>query len=342
MNIGISELYSIDFFVNFFNMAKHKIKHRPYKTKLYKGEINLKNKMKANISPLKLLDAYTFQSPPPYTLNSVFSDTCTDINASQLCDTIHYPKHYLEYLANDQINASHNSPLYRKDDNDYCVQELIPFQSGQTLSLSERTYEQAHLEMIINDILPTNKDKDNTTEERNNNCEINSDTVQPDNGTMEIENEDDNSDVLVRKRQIKKDKKNKKKKKANTSEEQTFSKKKNKKRKKRNESKTKRGDKVEREIRREQKDPRPAMRYLPFQRLVKEIATTISPSIRFRSDAVGILHLVVENKIVENFEDGDLCMKTAKRKTLQVKDLHLAEKLRLRKNTPFLEKLIPL
>ena len=79
-----------------------------------------------------------------------------------------------------------------------------------------------------------------------------------------------------------------------------------------------------REIRRFQKSTELLIRRMPFQRLVKEIAQTYSPYLRFQSGAVLALQEAVEAYLVELLEDSNLCAIHAKRVTIMPRDMQLA------------------
>ena len=66
---------------------------------------------------------------------------------------------------------------------------------------------------------------------------------------------------------------------------------------------------------------------LPFQRLVKEVAGAIGPY-RFQSTAILALHEAAEAYIVQLFQEADQCRYHSNRKTLMVKDLQLAHRIR--------------
>ena len=67
----------------------------------------------------------------------------------------------------------------------------------------------------------------------------------------------------------------------------------------------------------------------PFQRLVKEVATTVcGRKFRFESTAILALQEAAESFLVGLFRDADACRKITKRKTLFAKDWALAMRLR--------------
>jgi histone H3 len=83
-----------------------------------------------------------------------------------------------------------------------------------------------------------------------------------------------------------------------------------------------------REIRKYQKTTDLLIRKLPFQRLVREIATQFKSEIRFQSQAVLALQEAAEAYLVSLFEDTNLCAIHAKRVTIMNRDLQLAKRIR--------------
>jgi len=83
-----------------------------------------------------------------------------------------------------------------------------------------------------------------------------------------------------------------------------------------------------REIRRFQKSTELLVRKLPFQRLVKEIATEFKSDLRFQSTALLALQEAAEAYLVGLFEDTNLCAIHAKRVTIMPKDMQLARRIR--------------
>lgn len=83
-----------------------------------------------------------------------------------------------------------------------------------------------------------------------------------------------------------------------------------------------------REIRKYQKSTDLLIRKLPFQRLVREIATTFKTDLRFQSSAVLALQEAAEAYLVGLFEDTNLCALHAKRVTIMPKDMQLARRIR--------------
>merc|ERR1711988_1907152 len=83
-----------------------------------------------------------------------------------------------------------------------------------------------------------------------------------------------------------------------------------------------------REIRRFQKSTELLIRKLPFQRLVREIASEFRNDLRFQSSAVLALQEASEAYMVALFEDTNLCAIHAKRVTIMPKDMQLARRIR--------------
>lgn len=86
-----------------------------------------------------------------------------------------------------------------------------------------------------------------------------------------------------------------------------------------------------REIRKYQKSTELLIRKLPFQRLVREIASEFSilgASLRFQSYAILALQEAAEAFLVGLFEDTNLCAIHAKRSTIMPRDMQLARRLR--------------
>ena len=83
-----------------------------------------------------------------------------------------------------------------------------------------------------------------------------------------------------------------------------------------------------REIRRFQKSTELLIRKLPFQRLVREIASEYRNELRFQSSAVLALQEASEAYMVGLFEDTNLCAIHAKRVTIMPRDMQLAKRIR--------------
>ena len=83
-----------------------------------------------------------------------------------------------------------------------------------------------------------------------------------------------------------------------------------------------------REIRKYQKSTELLIRKLPFQRLVREIAQDYRCDLRFQSSAILALQEAAEAYMVSLMEDTNLAALHAKRKTIMVKDMQLARRIR--------------
>lgn len=83
-----------------------------------------------------------------------------------------------------------------------------------------------------------------------------------------------------------------------------------------------------REIRRYQKSTELLIRKLPFQRLVREVASNHIDEIRFQAAAIAALQEAAEGYLIDLFEDTNLCAIHAKRVTIMPKDIRLARRIR--------------
>ena len=83
-----------------------------------------------------------------------------------------------------------------------------------------------------------------------------------------------------------------------------------------------------REIRKFQKSTDLLIRKLPFQKVVREIATQFKSDLRFQSQAILALQEACEAYLVKLFEDTNLCAIHAKRVTIMAKDMMLAKRIR--------------
>ena len=72
------------------------------------------------------------------------------------------------------------------------------------------------------------------------------------------------------------------------------------------------------------------MRKLPFQRLVREIASCINFDLRFQSSAVDALQESADTYLSSLLSDANLCAPHAKQLTVQLKDMQLAGCLQIR------------
>jgi len=88
------------------------------------------------------------------------------------------------------------------------------------------------------------------------------------------------------------------------------------------------GTQALREIRRYQRTTDLLIRKLPFQRLVREVASDFKADLRFQSSAILALQEASEAYLVALFEDTNLCAVHAKRVTIMPKDLQLARRIR--------------
>ena len=83
-----------------------------------------------------------------------------------------------------------------------------------------------------------------------------------------------------------------------------------------------------REIRRYQKSTELLLRKLPFQRLVREVASEYKSDLRFQASAIAALQEATEAYMVSLFEDSNLCAIHGKRVTVMPKDMQLAKRIR--------------
>ena len=83
-----------------------------------------------------------------------------------------------------------------------------------------------------------------------------------------------------------------------------------------------------REIRRYQKSTELLLRKMPFQRLVREIATDYRADLRFQGSAILALQEATEYYLSGLFEDANLCAIHAKRVTIYPRDMQLSRRLR--------------
>ena len=83
-----------------------------------------------------------------------------------------------------------------------------------------------------------------------------------------------------------------------------------------------------REIRKFQKTTDLLIKKLPFQRLVREIATNYKSDLRFQTQAILALQEACEAYMVNLFQDTNLCAIHAKRVTIMPKDMMLARRIR--------------
>jgi histone H3 len=83
-----------------------------------------------------------------------------------------------------------------------------------------------------------------------------------------------------------------------------------------------------REIRKYQKSTQHLIPKLPFQRLVKEIASEYKTDLRFQPSAVKALQEASEAYLVGLFDDANLVAIHGKRVTIQPKDVELVRRIR--------------
>ena len=83
-----------------------------------------------------------------------------------------------------------------------------------------------------------------------------------------------------------------------------------------------------REIRKYQKSTDLLLRKLPFQRLVRELASGFKNDLRFQGTAILALQEAAEAYLVGLFEDSNLCCIHSSRITIMPKDLQLARRIR--------------
>jgi len=79
-----------------------------------------------------------------------------------------------------------------------------------------------------------------------------------------------------------------------------------------------------RQIRKYQKTTDLLVQKLPMQRLVRELAHELEPTLRFQKTAFEALHEAAEKFLVDLFHDTNLCAIHGKRVTVQPRDLNLA------------------
>ena len=83
-----------------------------------------------------------------------------------------------------------------------------------------------------------------------------------------------------------------------------------------------------RRIKKYQKSTKTLMQRLPFQRLVRELASDLNPELRFQASSLQALQEATESYVVGLFEDVNLCALHAKRVTIMSRDMHLARRIR--------------
>ena len=83
-----------------------------------------------------------------------------------------------------------------------------------------------------------------------------------------------------------------------------------------------------REIRKLQKRTDLLIRKLPFQRLVREIASEMKLDLRFQRQSIMALQDAAEAYLIGLMEDSNLCAVQARRVTIMPKDMSLAYNIR--------------
>lgn len=87
-----------------------------------------------------------------------------------------------------------------------------------------------------------------------------------------------------------------------------------------------------RQIRKFQKSTDLLLRKAPFQRLVREVATSHKEGLRWAASAVAAVQEATESALVSLLSDANLCALHAKRVTVMPRDLSLARRLRGERN----------
>lgn len=83
-----------------------------------------------------------------------------------------------------------------------------------------------------------------------------------------------------------------------------------------------------REIRKFQKGTELLIRKAPFQRLVRELATSQKEGLRFQSSAVLAIQEATESYMISLLSDTNLCAIHTRRVTIMQRDVKLARRLR--------------
>ena len=83
-----------------------------------------------------------------------------------------------------------------------------------------------------------------------------------------------------------------------------------------------------REIRKFQRGTELLIRKAPFQRLVRELATSQKEGLRFQSSAVQAIQEATESYVISLLSDTNLCAIHTRRVTIMPKDVQLALRLR--------------
>ncbi len=82
------------------------------------------------------------------------------------------------------------------------------------------------------------------------------------------------------------------------------------------------------EIRKLQKSDAPIISFLPFSRLVREIAQDFKDDVRFSDKAINGMRVAIESHLICIFEESNLTAIHAKRITVFPKDIQLARRIR--------------
>ena len=90
-----------------------------------------------------------------------------------------------------------------------------------------------------------------------------------------------------------------------------------------------------REVKRYQKEVKNLLPRASFQRLVRDISTSMANDLRFQSAALLALQEASEAYITGLFEDTNLCAIHAKRVTIMKKDMDLARRIRGDRNMDY-------
>ncbi|KAF7487938.1 Histone H3 [Sarcoptes scabiei] len=83
-----------------------------------------------------------------------------------------------------------------------------------------------------------------------------------------------------------------------------------------------------REIRRYQNSTNLLIARLPFQRVIRDIASQYKTDMKFQSSALQALQEATEAYLIRMFEDANLCAIHARRVTIMPRDVSLARRIR--------------
>lgn len=87
-------------------------------------------------------------------------------------------------------------------------------------------------------------------------------------------------------------------------------------------------DRTTKEIKKYQRSTELLIPKQPFRKVVREIAQSMNPSIRFTESALMGLQEACESYLIGSMEDGILCTIHANRVTLMKKDIKLAQRIK--------------